>query len=173
MGDRVGLASPPLWGQSTPIEKPRPTYDLDAVKEALGSVATLAMTTTALKNAAALGSSRHGVVALIASMERRIVKSMATFDDHRVSEEVALQLNFGHTPQETNRKHYASMSEADRESILDELCRRVLSDRSGLDLYLAFERGEIPETHQDYRRTEGIYRNNAKHPLLTTPPNEV
>jgi hypothetical protein len=43
------------------MEKRRPTYDLDAVKEALGSIATLAMTTTALPNAAALGSSRHGV----------------------------------------------------------------------------------------------------------------
>jgi hypothetical protein len=107
-------------------------------------------------------------------MERRMfVKPMTTFDDNSVSEEVALQLNFGHTPKETIRKHYASMSEADRESTLDELCRRVLSDRSELDLFLAFKRGEIPETHPDYRRAEGIYRNNAKHPLLTTPPNEV
>lgn len=91
-----------------------------------------------------------------------------------VSEEVALDLNFGRTPQETIRKHYAQMSEADREAILDELCRRALCDRSELDLYLAFERGEIPETHPDYRRAQGIYRNNnAKLPLLTTSPNEV
>ena len=89
-----------------------------------------------------------------------------------VSEEVALDLNFGRTPQETIRKHYALISEADREAILDELCRRALSDRSELDLYLAFERGEIPETHPDYRRAQGIYRNNTKPPLLTTPPNE-
>ena len=86
-----------------------------------------------------------------------------------VSDEVALQMNFGHTPQETIRKHYALMSEADRERILDELCRRALSDRSELDLYLAFERGEIAETHPDHRRAQGIYRNNAKHPQLTTP----
>ena len=86
-----------------------------------------------------------------------------------VSEEVALDLNCGRTQQETIRKHYAQISEADREAILDELCRRALSDRSELDLYLAFERGEIPETHPDYRRAQGIYRNNnAKPPLLTT-----
>jgi motility quorum-sensing regulator/GCU-specific mRNA interferase toxin len=48
------------------MEKRRPTYDLDAVKEALGSIATLAMTTTALQNAAALGFDRYGVVAVIA-----------------------------------------------------------------------------------------------------------
>ncbi len=90
-----------------------------------------------------------------------------------VSEEVALDLNFGRTQKETIRKHYAQISEADREAILDELCRRALSDRSELDLYLAFERGEIPETHPDYRRAQGIYRNKAKPPLLTTLPNVV
>ena len=71
------------------MEKRRPTYDLDAVKEALGSVETLAMTTTALRDAAALGFGRHGVVAVIASMERRMfVKSMTTFADHRVWQDV-------------------------------------------------------------------------------------
>jgi motility quorum-sensing regulator/GCU-specific mRNA interferase toxin len=71
------------------MEKPRQTYDLDAVKEALGSVATLAMTTTALQSAAALGFDRYGVVAVIASMERRMfVKSMTTFADHRVWQDV-------------------------------------------------------------------------------------
>jgi motility quorum-sensing regulator/GCU-specific mRNA interferase toxin len=71
------------------MEKRRPTYDLDAVKEALGSVETLAMTTTALQNAAALGFDRFGVVAVIASMERRMfVKSMTTFADHRVWQDV-------------------------------------------------------------------------------------
>jgi hypothetical protein len=89
-----------------------------------------------------------------------------------VSEEVALDLNCGRTQNETIRKYYAQISEADRERILDEICRHALSDRSELDLYLAFERGEIPETHPDYRRAQGIYRNNVKPPLLTTPPNE-
>ncbi len=57
--------------------------------EALGSVETLAMTTIALRDAAALGFGRHGVVAVIASMERRMfVKSMITFADHRVWQDV-------------------------------------------------------------------------------------
>jgi hypothetical protein len=133
------------------MEKRRPTDDLNAVKEALVRSRSLCGPPQPFRTMPHLALAGTAWVAVIASMERRMfVKSMATFDDHRVSEEVALQLNFGHTPQETNRKHYASMSEADRESILDELCRRVLSDRSGLELYLAFERGEIPETHQDY-----------------------
>lgn len=71
------------------MEKRRPTYDLDAVKEALGSVEALAMTTTALRDAAALGFDRQAVVAVIGAMERRMfVKSMTTFADHRVWQDV-------------------------------------------------------------------------------------
>lgn len=37
------------------MEKLRPTYDLEAIKSALGSVETLAITSSALRDAIALG----------------------------------------------------------------------------------------------------------------------
>ena len=77
-------------------------------------------------------------------------------------EEIAFQLNLGHTPKDTTRKHYAVMLDAEREKILDELCRRALTDRSELELYLAFERGEIAETDPDYRRAKDIFERNSK-----------
>jgi motility quorum-sensing regulator/GCU-specific mRNA interferase toxin len=71
------------------MEKRRPTYDLDAIKTAIGSVATLAITTTALRNAAELGFDRAGIVEVIGSVERKMfVKSMTTFADHRVWQDV-------------------------------------------------------------------------------------
>lgn len=78
-----------------------------------------------------------------------------------VAEEVALQLNFGQTPTEIIRKHYALMSEQEREAILDELCRRALSDRSELELYLAFERSELTEADPDFERAKDIFRRHA------------
>ncbi|MHC2259039.1 type II toxin-antitoxin system MqsR family toxin [Sinorhizobium meliloti] len=67
------------------MEKLRPTYDLEAIKATLGSVETLAMTSTALRDAAALGFDRAGV----AGIERRMFyKSMTTFADHRVWQDV-------------------------------------------------------------------------------------
>jgi len=41
------------------MEKRRPTYDLDAVKQVLGAGETLAITTSALRDATALGFDRH------------------------------------------------------------------------------------------------------------------
>lgn len=71
------------------MEKRRPTYDLTAVKEAMGSVESLTMTTTALRGAAALGFDREGVVTVIGSIDRRMfVKSMTTFADHRLWQDV-------------------------------------------------------------------------------------
>jgi integrase len=78
-----------------------------------------------------------------------------------IIEEVALQLNFGQTPVETIRKHYASMQDSEREEILDELCRRAVSFRTELELYLAFERNEIAETDPDYRRAKDIFERNS------------
>ncbi|MGH0346547.1 type II toxin-antitoxin system MqsR family toxin [Sinorhizobium meliloti] len=68
----------------------RPTSDLEAIKAAtLGSVETLAMTSTALRDATALGMDRAGVVETIAGVERRMFyKSMTTFADHRVWQDV-------------------------------------------------------------------------------------
>lgn len=71
------------------MEKRRPTYDLDAVKQVLGAGETLAITTSALRDAMALGFDRHGIAATIAGLERAMfVKSMTTFADHRVWQDV-------------------------------------------------------------------------------------
>ncbi|MCA3563166.1 MAG: type II toxin-antitoxin system MqsR family toxin [Methylocystis sp.] len=71
------------------MEKRRPTYDLAAIQAALGSIETLTMTTSALRDAVSLGFDRHGVVQVIAGIERRMfVKSMTTFADHRVWQDV-------------------------------------------------------------------------------------
>ena len=71
------------------MEKRRPTYDLDAIKAALGSIATLAMTSTALRDALALGFDRTGVAETIRGIDRRMFyKSMTTFADHRVWQDV-------------------------------------------------------------------------------------
>jgi len=71
------------------MEKRRPTYDLEAIKVALGSIDGLAMTTSALQDAAGLGFDRAGVVETIVGIERRMFyKSMTTFADHRVWQDV-------------------------------------------------------------------------------------
>jgi motility quorum-sensing regulator/GCU-specific mRNA interferase toxin len=71
------------------VEKRRPTYDLDGIKAALGSVRTLAMTTTALRDATSLGFDRGGVVETILGIERGMFhKSMTTFADHRLWQDV-------------------------------------------------------------------------------------
>lgn len=71
------------------MEKRRPTYDLRAVKLAIGSVDTLAITTSALRDATELGFDRGGVVEAIVSIEGRMFyKSMTTFADHRVWQDV-------------------------------------------------------------------------------------
>ncbi|HMN73143.1 MAG TPA: type II toxin-antitoxin system MqsR family toxin [Rhodoblastus sp.] len=71
------------------MEKRRPTYDLDAIKLAIGSVETLAITSSALKDAFALGFDRGGIVETIVGIEARMFyKSMTTFADHRVWQDV-------------------------------------------------------------------------------------
>ena len=71
------------------MEKRRPTYDLDAIKAVLGSVETMAMTSTALRDAMRLGFDRAGVVETINGIDRRMFyKSMTTFADHRVWQDV-------------------------------------------------------------------------------------
>ncbi len=71
------------------MEKRRPTYDLDAIKTAMGSVETLAITTSALRDAVALGFDRAGITDIIGTMTRKMfVKSMTTFADHRVWQDV-------------------------------------------------------------------------------------
>ncbi|HQS45137.1 MAG: hypothetical protein B7Y12_02625 [Rhizobiales bacterium 24-66-13] len=71
------------------MEKRRPTYDLEAIKSAFETVEALAMTSSALRGAIALGFDRAGVAETIAGIERRMFyKSMTTFADHRVWQDV-------------------------------------------------------------------------------------
>jgi motility quorum-sensing regulator/GCU-specific mRNA interferase toxin len=71
------------------MEKRRPTYDLDAIKRAIGAIGTLAITTSALRDATALGFDRSGIVETIGSIERQMFfKSMTTFADHRIWQDV-------------------------------------------------------------------------------------
>ena len=71
------------------MEKRRPTYDLDAIKLAIGSVETLAITTSALRGATTLGFDRGGIAQTINSIERGMFyKSMTTFADHRLWQDV-------------------------------------------------------------------------------------
>lgn len=71
------------------MEKRRPTYDLEAIKAALGSVNTLAITSSALRDAIGLGFDRAGVAETITGIERGMFyKSMTTFADHRVWQDV-------------------------------------------------------------------------------------
>lgn len=78
-----------------------------------------------------------------------------------IRDEVALQLNLGHTPQEMIRKHYSFMRDSEREEALDELCRRALVNRTELELYLAYERKEITGSDPDFRRAKAIFDRNT------------
>lgn len=55
------------------MEKCRPTYNLDTIKQAIGSVETLAITTSALRDATALGFDRSGIVQTIIGIERDVL----------------------------------------------------------------------------------------------------
>ena len=71
------------------MEKRRPTYDLDAIKVAIGSIGSLAITTSALRDATALGFDRGGIVEVVGGIRRDMFfKSMTTFIDHRVWQDV-------------------------------------------------------------------------------------
>lgn len=80
---------PPLWWHISGMEKRRPTYDLDAIKLACGSIDTLVMTSSALRDATSLGFDRAGIAETISSIGRTMFfKSMTTFADHRVWQDV-------------------------------------------------------------------------------------
>jgi hypothetical protein len=53
------------------------------------------------------------------------------------------------------------MQDSEREEVLDELCRRALTNRTELDLYLAYERKKIAESDPDFRRAKDIFDRNA------------
>jgi motility quorum-sensing regulator/GCU-specific mRNA interferase toxin len=73
----------------TTMEKRRRTYDLDAIKAAIGSVETLTMTRSAFSDALSLGFNRSGIVAVIQGIQRPMFyKSMTTLADHRTWQDV-------------------------------------------------------------------------------------
>jgi len=71
------------------MEKRRPTYDIEAIRLICGSIETLAMTTSALRDATALGFDRSGIAETIVGIDRKMFfKSMTTFADHRIWQDV-------------------------------------------------------------------------------------
>ncbi len=71
------------------MEKRRPTYDLDAIKAAIGSAETLAITRSALSDAFSLGFNRVRIAAVIQGIRRPMFfKSMTTLADHRTWQDV-------------------------------------------------------------------------------------
>jgi motility quorum-sensing regulator / GCU-specific mRNA interferase toxin len=72
-------------------EKRKPTYDLAAFKAAFGDVDKLNVTGTAVRTAATLGFGRAEIVATIQAMQRaHFYKSMTSYGDHRVWQDVYL-----------------------------------------------------------------------------------
>lgn len=70
-------------------EKRKPTYDIDAVKAVFSTVEKLNVTGSALRGAASLGFGRSEIVATLQTIERRhFYKSMTSFADHRVWQDV-------------------------------------------------------------------------------------
>ena len=71
------------------MEKRRPSYDLADIKRTIGTVETLSIKTKALRDAATLGFKVEGIVEVINGIERwMFCKSMTTFADHRVWQDV-------------------------------------------------------------------------------------
>lgn len=70
-------------------EKRKPTYDIEAVKAVFSTVEKLNVTGSALRGAASLGFGRSEIVAAIQTIERRhFFKSMTSFDNHQVWQDV-------------------------------------------------------------------------------------
>jgi motility quorum-sensing regulator/GCU-specific mRNA interferase toxin len=79
----------PIWCQYPPTEKRRPTYDLDAIKAAIGSADTLAITRSAFSDALSLGFNRAGVAKVVQGIQRSMFyKSMTTLADYRTWQDV-------------------------------------------------------------------------------------
>ena len=71
------------------MEKRGPTYDLAAIKAAIGSPETLSITASAFRDALALGFNRQDVANVVNGVERSMFyKSMTTYVDHRVWQDV-------------------------------------------------------------------------------------
>jgi len=71
------------------MEKSRPHYSLSEVQAIVAERGALALTQTALLNAARMGLSAQDVCALVVGMTRSMFfKSMTTHTDHRVWQDV-------------------------------------------------------------------------------------
>lgn len=71
------------------MEKKRPTYDLDSVKNAFSDTAKLSITRTALKSARGMGFSLEEIVDVIQAIKRAdFIKSMTSHADHKVWQDV-------------------------------------------------------------------------------------
>jgi motility quorum-sensing regulator/GCU-specific mRNA interferase toxin len=72
-----------------PVEKRKPTYDLEAFKSAFSTVDRLRATGVAVRTAASIGFDRADIVATIQTMQRpQFHKSMTAYKDHRVWQDV-------------------------------------------------------------------------------------
>lgn len=94
-----GLTNTPIWciniGAYKVIQRGKMTikrkavYDLAAFKATFKSVEKLAITTTALKNAADLGFGRQEIVETIQTMQpQHFYQSMTSYADHRIWQDV-------------------------------------------------------------------------------------
>lgn len=71
------------------IEKRKPTYDLEAFKQAFSTIEGVNATGTVLRSAAALGFGRREIASVIQKMERRhFYKSMTAHADPRSWQDV-------------------------------------------------------------------------------------
>jgi motility quorum-sensing regulator/GCU-specific mRNA interferase toxin len=71
------------------MERRRPTYDLDAIKAAIGSAETLAITRSAFSDALSLGFNRAGIAEVVQSIQRSMFhKSMTTLADYRTWQDI-------------------------------------------------------------------------------------
>lgn len=71
------------------MEKRRPTYNLDAIKAAIGFPETLAITRSAFADALSMGFSRAGIADVIQEIRSPMFyKSMTTYADHRTWQDV-------------------------------------------------------------------------------------
>src|ERR1700743_2341060 len=71
------------------MEKRKPTYDLEAIKLAIGSLEKLAITISARGDATALGFEPINIVETIQSITKKMFfKSMTTYADHTLWQDV-------------------------------------------------------------------------------------
>lgn len=71
------------------MEKRRPSYDIEAIKRAIGSAKTLSATGSAIRDATLLGLSRRDMARVIQTMKPSMFyKSMTTFADPRLWQDV-------------------------------------------------------------------------------------